>query len=57
MSVSGVYGLVRDAQGRPKFDDIFNIPAPIWDMLTEDEQADIEQQRAEKSAKSTSEDV
>lgn len=57
MPVSGVYGLVRDSQGRPKFDDINNIPAQIWDMLTEDEQAEIEQQRAEKSAKSTSEDL
>lgn len=57
MPVSGVYGLVRDAQGRPKFDDIFSIPPSIWDMLTDDERAEIERQRAEQSAKSTTEDL
>ena len=41
-----LYGLVRDATGRPKFDDIFDIPGPIWDMLTPAEQAEIEGQRA-----------
>lgn len=32
------YGLVRDKDGKPKFADIYNIPKPIWDMLTPDEQ-------------------
>jgi len=35
------YGLVRDEKGRPVFDDINNIPAPIWGMLTEKEQEEI----------------
>ena len=40
------YGLVRDKNGRPKFDDIeAHIPAPIWDMLTEAEQQEIQNGR------------
>ena len=39
------YGLVRDKDGRPKFDDIHNIPTPIWDMLTAAEQQEIENER------------
>ena len=35
------YGLVRDEQGRPVFDDASNIPEPIWNMLTEAEQEGI----------------
>jgi hypothetical protein len=35
------YGLVRDENGKPVFDDIENIPAPIWDMLTAAEQKEI----------------
>ena len=35
------FGLVRDEKGRPVFDDINNIPAPIWEMLTEKEQEEI----------------
>ena len=35
------YALVRDAEGKPKFDDINNIPEPIWEMLTEDEKEEI----------------
>jgi len=35
------YGLVRDENGRPVFDDINNIPDPIWNMLTEKEQEEI----------------
>ena len=35
------YGLVRDEKGRPVFDNINNIPGPIWDMLTKQEQEEI----------------
>ena len=35
------YGLVRDKDGRPLFDDASNIPKPIWDMLTKAEQEEI----------------
>jgi hypothetical protein len=35
------YGLVRDANGKPKIDDIHNIPGPIWDMLTTAEKEEI----------------
>jgi hypothetical protein len=35
------YGLVRDENGKPVFDDIKNIPGPIWDMLTAAEQKEI----------------
>jgi len=34
------YGLVR-FQGKPVFDDINNIPDPIWGMLTKEEQEEI----------------
>lgn len=37
-----MFALVRDAEGRPKFDDIFNIPVEIWDMLTDPERRAIE---------------
>jgi len=40
-----LFGLVRDKNGNPKIDDIYNIPDPIWDMLTPAEQADIEEKR------------
>ena len=39
------YALVRDKDGRPKFDDLNNIPQQIWDMLTEDEQQEIQNGR------------
>ena len=39
------YGLVRDKNGRPKFDDTTNIPQQLWDMLTEDEQQEIQDGR------------
>ena len=35
------YGLVRDKNGRPKFDNIRNIPASLWNMLTAQEQDEI----------------
>ena len=35
------YGLVRGKDGSPVFDDIYNIPKPIWDMLTPQEQEQI----------------
>jgi len=38
--------LVRDKYGVPKFDDINNIPAVWWDMLTDDEKANIIKQRS-----------
>ena len=34
------YGLVR-VDGKPVFDDINNIPDPIWGMLTKQEQEEI----------------
>lgn len=37
--------LVRDRHGKPRFDDINNIPEPIWQMLTPEEQKDIENER------------
>lgn len=37
------YGLVRDKDGRPKFDNIRNIPASLWNMLSAEEQAEIRQ--------------
>jgi len=39
------YCLVRDKQGKPKFDDIMNIPEPIWNMLTTGEKQDIKHER------------
>jgi hypothetical protein len=40
------YGLVRDKNGKPKFDDIMkHIPGPIWDQLTNDERQEIEDGR------------
>jgi hypothetical protein len=36
------YGIVRDRNGKPRFDNINNIPAQIWDMLTDDEKQEIE---------------
>jgi hypothetical protein len=35
------FGLVRDAQGRPKFDSTQGIPPEIWRLLTADEQAEV----------------
>lgn len=35
------YGLVRDENGKPIFDDINHIPDPIWNMLTVKEQEEI----------------
>ena len=39
------FGLVRDKDGKPKIDDINNIPKQIWDMLTETEQQEIDHGR------------
>ena len=36
-----MFGLVRDKNGKPKFDDIYNIPQTIWDMLTPEEKQKI----------------
>jgi len=35
------YGLVRDKDGRPKFDNITNIPRPLWNLLTHTEQEEV----------------
>ena len=40
-----LYGLVRDRDGHPIFDDIHNIPEPIWRMLTTAEQDQIRRER------------
>lgn len=47
MSYSG-YGLVRDKNGKPKFDNINNIPAQFWNQLTESEKTQIQKERQEK---------
>lgn len=39
------YFLVRDKNGKPKFDDIFNIADEFWNDLTKDEQEIILQER------------
>lgn len=39
------YILVRDANGKPKIDDLNNIPEPIWNMLTPVEQEEIKNGR------------
>lgn len=44
MSHSGFF-LVRDKNGKPKFDDINNIPEQFWNALTSDEKADIIEKR------------
>ncbi len=36
-----VFGLVRDKEGNPRFDSIKGIPAPLWGMLSAEEQQDI----------------
>ena len=36
------YALVRNAEGKPKFDDIFNIPVEIWLTLADHEKREIE---------------
>jgi hypothetical protein len=35
------YALVRDAQGRPKFDSIHGIDPRLWAMLTDAEQQEV----------------
>lgn len=48
----GSFGLVRDRHGNPKFNDIFDIPDPIWNMLTSAEKRKIENDRiSQRSAK------
>ena len=42
------YGLVRDKDGKPKFDNINNIPAQFWNQLNESEKAQIIKERQEK---------
>lgn len=37
-----LFALVRNAEGQPKFDDIFNIPLEIWDSLADHEKRAIE---------------
>jgi len=37
-----MFVLVRNAEGLPKFDDIFNIPLEIWDTLADHEKRAIE---------------
>jgi len=39
------YLLVRDKDGKPKFDDIFNIPTYFWNTLTESEKSVVENER------------
>jgi len=39
------YCLWRDNDGKPRFNDIMNIPEPIWNMLTTGEKQDIKHER------------
>lgn len=39
------YLLVRDPNGKPKFDNINNIEPEYWGMLTESEKSEIQQER------------
>lgn len=36
------YVLVRNAEGQPKFDDIYHIPIELWDSLADHEKHAIE---------------
>jgi len=47
-----LFGLVRDKDGKPKIDDLDNIPKPIWDMLTREEQEEISHGRNSHSSNS-----
>ena len=37
-----MFAVVRNAEGKPKFDDIFNIPPQIWDSLEPWERREID---------------
>jgi hypothetical protein len=39
------YGLVRNAEGKPQFADINNIPDPFWNMLTDEEKQEVKNDR------------
>ena len=39
------YFLVRSPDGKPKFDNINNIDQGYWDMLTDSEKSEIQQER------------
>jgi len=45
-----LFGLVRDKDGKPKIDDIHNIPEPIWNMLSKSEQQEIENGRNSRTS-------
>lgn len=45
------FGIVRDSNGKPRFDDIHNIHANHMRMLTEDEKSVIKNERAVDNAK------
>jgi len=42
---TSAYLLVRDRNGKPRFDDPDNIPPELWEMLTDDERKEIEHGR------------
>jgi hypothetical protein len=44
--------LVRGPDGKPKFDDIFNIPKEFWDSLTDEDKRYIENERNTLSSNS-----
>lgn len=48
------YFLVRDKNGKPRFDDIFNIADEFWNELTKDEQEIILQERKDNGGYSLS---
>lgn len=42
---TGTFAIVRDKNGKPKFDDIYNIPQGFWNSLTTEEQEVIKNER------------
>ncbi len=48
--VRRTFALVRGPDGKPKFDNIFNVPRDFLDMMTPEEIEDLKQQRAAATA-------
>ena len=45
------FGIVRDKYGKPRIDDPDNLPKEIWDMLTPEEQQEIENGKRRNSSR------
>ena len=48
-----VFAIVRNADGMPKFDNIFNIPIEIWDSLADHEKRAIETEILKRKQRGT----